>query len=416
MAFDIFILIIGSIFFILGFIYLFRRNILYGLFFAMLYLYSMPALIGYRFFPVLSVKLHMYFGEDDWYKYYAFIFLSILSFFICSVFFINRLKKVKRLCITSGTIIKQQSNLVYIFAFLLILFNLFNLIVNKEYFGYQRGSSNIIMSIGAILFRVSVGFIIVLLYLIRIQNINHKTAMYLTVLLIITLVELIVYCVMNGNRQEIAALLIGVFTMELLLRKLNFKTLVKCFGLIFVAGCLLNLISYIRSNGASRGDTFMEAILNNNYYPPAHILFTAITKKYVHPVTTFLSNICNSLILLKYPYLQAGVMDLVMPGVATRSQSYAFYIFSEGYLFMGELGFLYNGIVVSFWLYIWNRLCVTTDNEYNKILTCIMSCFTITLVRGQTSYFIKDLYINIIFNVGFYLMLSEKKFTKIEYR
>ena len=40
------------------------------------------------------------------------------------------------------------------------------------------------------------------------------------------------------------------------------------------------------------------------------------------------------------------ITELIAPGVANRSQGFAFYLFTEGYVFMGFFGFIYKNAVL----------------------------------------------------------------------
>ena len=120
-----------------------------------------------------------------------------------------------------------------------------------------------------------------------------------------------------------------------------------------------------RSDDAREKDTVAEAILLKDYYAPFHILIAAMALEYVYSWEVAVSNSANSLFLLNHPYLQATVADLFNPGVSTRSTGYAFYIFSEGYLVMGWLGFLYNGLVVFAGMALWRLLGNGNNALYN---------------------------------------------------
>jgi hypothetical protein len=98
------------------------------------------------------------------------------------------------------------------------------------------------------------------------------------------------------------------------------------------------------------------------------------------------------LILFSHPYLQSTITELFNPGVASRSAGYAFFVFTEGYLFLGLAGFLYNGVVLMLGWALWRKLARTSSREFNLFLLALMGCMIVNLVRGQTSYFIKYLY------------------------
>jgi hypothetical protein len=111
---------------------------------------------------------------------------------------------------------------------------------------------------------------------------------------------------------------------------------------------------------------------------------------------------------LGQPYIQAIVMELFFPGGATRSASYAFYPMTEGYMVAGFVGFLYNGVVLGGLLAGWRALATTESPELNQFLIATLGSMSINLVRGQTSYYIKDLYLFVLPSTVAYLCLSGK--------
>ena len=138
---------------------------------------------------------------------------------------------------------------------------------------------------------------------------------------------------------------------------------------------------------------FIQRFLFKDYFAPAHILYAAMGLNYINPLEVIYSNLSNSLILLNYPYLQAPVTELINPGVATRSAGYAFYIFSEGFIFMGFFGFLYNGFMLMTGASIWHLFKNAKNKYYSFLILAIMSTQFANIARSQSSYFYKDLYI-----------------------
>jgi hypothetical protein len=99
----------------------------------------------------------------------------------------------------------------------------------------------------------------------------------------------------------------------------------------------------------------------------------------------------NSLFGLNVDYLQIPVTELISPGVANRSQGYAFYLFSEGFMFMGKMGFIYNGLVLFVGLSMWFLFYNSKNIYYNLLVFSLLSTQIANLARGQSSYFFKDL-------------------------
>ncbi|WP_152439884.1 hypothetical protein [Arcticibacter svalbardensis] len=195
-----------------------------------------------------------------------------------------------------------------------------------------------------------------------------------------------------GSRSDIVALTLGVLILEFKLG-LNLKKILTIGALGFGLVLFLLYIEQTRTESSIEDLSFAHKFLLKDYYAPAHILYAAMAYDYVKPFEVIQSNISNSLIMLNYPYLQAPVTDLFNPGVATRSAGYAFYLFTEGYIFMGNLGFLYNGFMLMVGLSVWYLIQNSSNKYYNYIIVAIMCTQLANLARNQSSYIYKDIYI-----------------------
>ena len=83
-------------------------------------------------------------------------------------------------------------------------------------------------------------------------------------------------------------------------------------------------------------------------------------------------------VLLNVDYLQMPITELINPGMANRSQGYAFYLFTEGYFFMGFYGFVYNGFMLMLGVAVWNKMSSSENKYYNYLIIAmiydIMNC------------------------------------------
>jgi hypothetical protein len=220
---------------------------------------------------------------------------------------------------------------------------------------------------------------------------------------LIILLELFIFFLIAmqvGNRTDILALTISVMFMEYIQsafsvsRPEQFIKRLKYF--VFFGLLMLALMLYIESTRNVGGEFALEGwekLLMKDYYAPAHILFAAIALNYIDPWTVLTSNIANALFMLDQPYLQFHVMELFIPGSASRSASYAFHLFSEGFIAMGWFGIFYNGIIPFLGISIWRFLGNSNSKIYNIIVLSLISTQFATVGRGQSSYFIKNIYI-----------------------
>jgi hypothetical protein len=193
---------------------------------------------------------------------------------------------------------------------------------------------------------------------------------------------------------------------------LNLKKITAGLGLalLFVAVAFfieLNRYSNVQTPRFDR--SLVELALLQDFYPPAHILFASFHLDYINPLMALKSNIANSLAFLDVPYLQQPITEMFSPNSVTRSTGYAFYIFTEGYLFMGSLGFIYNGLVLTFLLSIWRKYADTNNGSFNRVLLALMGTMLINLSRGQSSYFIRYFYSYLLPLAWIYLSLVQAR-------
>ena len=148
------------------------------------------------------------------------------------------------------------------------------------------------------------------------------------------------------------------------------------------------------------------SILFKDYFAPGHILIAAMHYNFVDPVNVVLSNFYNSLILMDYPYLQTAVGDSLVEGSSSRSTGFAMYIFSEGYMFAGWLGFIYNGVVVSSGIVLWRWFSRSDNIFYNAFIIGLTASQLANIARSQSSYFVKDMYMVFMFSVVLYFVMT----------
>jgi hypothetical protein len=197
-----------------------------------------------------------------------------------------------------------------------------------------------------------------------------------------------------GSRTDLVALLIGVFVFELKMG-LNFKKILRLsIGATMALVFMLTLeTTRLQGNIEENEIDFFQKLLLKDYYAPAHMLYTVIHYDFIDPLLVLYSNFSNSLVLLNVAYLQMPVTELIAPGVANRSQGYAFYLFTEGYMFMGFMGFIYNGLMLMTGLSVWFTFYNTKNKYFNYLIFSLLSTQIANLARGQSSYFFKDIYI-----------------------
>lgn len=397
----ILISIFTVIFFVTGY-YIWRRDVLYGLVYLFLFVYIIFAQIGYAYFPALSELIKAYFGPDVFYSINVFVTFSFIFFFILFWFFYKYV--VRR---PAYKVVKSNPRLSIIFYIVLIghiigmalYFHAnYDLITYtnayNEEFQVRQGLPFLIFGIG---FKQSVFINLALYFMLRVktQDAPYINRMIVFILFILEFILFITIALKLSNRTDLLSFTLGIVFLEIDIMRGAKKKYFNLLWIIFVIVVVIytfGMIEATRSQDVAENYTFVEKILYKDYFAPAHILIAAMGLQYVDPLEVLESNSANSLILLKHPYLQETVTELFNPGITTRSSSYAFYIFSEGYLALGWLGFFYNGLVVFLGVSLWKRLSHSNNHYYNLFMLSLMATQVANIARGQSSYFIKNIY------------------------
>ena len=393
--------IFAVIFIVTGY-YIWTRDILYGFVYLFLFIYTVFAQIGYAYFPALSEWIKAYFGPEIFYDVNIFVTLSFVSFF--AAFYFLHKYVVRR---PAYKVVQSHQRLSVIF-YLLVLAHLifmgwyfaenYDLIAyanaSNEDFLIREGVTYIIFGIG---FKLSVVINLILYFLLRVR-VNGAPSINRYPMLALLIFEIILFfsiSVKIGSRTDPLALTLAVVVLEMGLINRSPRNYFAWFKIAVVVAAViygLTVIESIRSHDAIEVDSLAERILFKDYYAPAHILIAAMALHYVDPWEVVVSNATNALILLNHPYLQTTVADIFNPGVSSRSASYAFYIFSEGYLAVGWFGFIYNGLVVFLGLSLWRRLANSDNHYYNFFMLSLVATQITNITRSQSAYFVKDIY------------------------
>jgi len=390
------------IFLVTGY-YIWRRDVLYGLVYLFLFIYIIFAQIGYAYFPALSELIRAYFGPDIFYSVNLFVTLSFVFFFVLFCFFYKYVVRSP-----AYKVVKSNPRLNILFYMVLIghiigmtlyFHGNYHLITYTnaydEEFQASQGFLFLLFGIG---FKQSVFINLALYFMLRVKTQDAPYIINRMIIFVLFLLEFILFILIAlklGNRTDLLSFTLGIVFLEIeIMRcgKNKYLNLLKIVLVTVVVIYALGMIEVTRGQGMAEEHTFLEKILYKDYFAPAHILIAAMGLQYVDPLEVLASNSANSLVLLKHPYLQETVTELFNPGITTRSSSYAFYIFSEGYLALGRLGFFYNGLVVFLGVSLWKRLSHSNNHYYNLFMLSLMATQSVNIARGQSSYFIKNIY------------------------
>jgi hypothetical protein len=399
---DIFLILLFTVFIFFSAIHIIKKNVLFGILYTFLFIYSIFAQIGYCFFPELSELISAFFGKKYFYIFYTYNFLSFLLFYILFYFYFDRIANFKKYTIVHEKKVSLFLSFI-IFIFFYYSYLLLYLIANFNDINYQNASdpiflenSTIFYKIFAIFYKSLVGYGIIFYVQLRSKFVYNKISYFsvsaLKFLNLLNILFLFVISTKIGSRTDILAFIIGIIIFESL-NGLTKKTLIfLSFTFIFVTIFLLFLEqNRLGEVNSIKEVTLTEKIILKDYFAPAHLLFTAMNYNFIDPLLVLKSNFANSLILLNVDYLQMPITELIAPGVANRSQGFAFYLFTEGYLFMGFSGFIYNAFMLLCGLVIWYIIYNSNLKPYRIMILTIMCTQVANLARSQSSYFYKDI-------------------------
>jgi hypothetical protein len=347
-------------------------------------------LVGYIYFPELSELMNAYFGNQILNTVFLFVLFSFL--FIIIFFCIGRKTIMnKSIRIFEFKVFQFSRNLGFLLLLLIIIVQSYIFIlyysrlnynnINNDYF-----KNEFLISIFITLYKFFPGILIVLYDLYKLKLIKFFFWIYLITFLFITL--------KLGFKTDLVALLVGLMIYIYYNKKILFFSK-YFFGYLTIFGILIILSEYFRFqsfDGQIARENILISIIDKDYFPPAHLLFASVYLDYVIPARVFQSNFLNIFPGLNFPYLQFFVTEEFNPGVTNRTSSYAYYVLTEGYNFMGFWGFIYNGflgILLSFYRYLFN----IGKKNFDICILSILGMNLVNLVRGQSVYFFKYLLI-----------------------
>jgi len=365
--------------------------------YGLLFIYSFFAILGYLYYPGYSESLNAFFGIRAGQIALNFVFISMALLFAVNFlvyrkgpFLPGRLPR-RALAVE----IVGNPSAPWLLACIVVLFTIGMAIhwTDLSWYMAQEERLPLSLSVYLLLFKISVGLLIVSYVAVR-ENLPGATR--LKPIAIVYLILFLVAAVKLGNRTDPTALTVGLLFFETSRRSLRPRTIVYGFlGIIVVIFCL-NLIEYYRYDVVMAHTSVTERAIKNDYFAPAHMLFAAIAYNFIDPGEVLRSNLSNAAILFNYPYLQQTVTDLFNPGVATRSAGYAFFLLTEGYIACGMLGPIYNTIVVTTFVRLWNACAVTDNRIANSLIRTLFAAMAVNICRGQSSYFVKVAYTFVI--------------------
>ncbi len=413
-----------------------RKDFFFAMFLTMMVVYSVISQVGYLFFPELSVVMvRMYFGPEALPGAVIFSMLSLIALYIGFVLIYTPLVAQIDVPVRDA----GKSPLTYmLITFTHVALLVFGLYVFKEDLNYANAAdSEFLENIGLSyklfwnLFKFTTFSLLILYGVVRSRLLEKSLdPRILVVLLLGKAITFFMIASFTGNRTDPLAVILGVLAYEYFNRQTAVRTafpsraltyrsepsrktpkrrswLAMHWRFVVIAALLLGIALFLltllekyrggtTSNDSLETGALAQAILLKDYYTPFHVLIGAMANDFVSPLTVLISNSANMLMFLKVDYLQFFVVELWDPGTVTRAASPAFFAFTEGFLFLGWVGFVYNGIVWALGIALWRSLSRTRDPHFNAVAFAIVISMCAVAARSQSSYFIKTLYLSYI--------------------
>lgn len=397
---DIFLLSSQATFWAYSVYLLWSKNRYYSVFCMVVYLYLLPTEITYRFYPDFY---NAYWGPDIWYEFYWFINFSLVTLLVV----LNRASRIHG--VYNVVRFRRYSYKSYILFFVLAfsMVATYLLVKNLALISYQSltengatGNEDTMLVVIDQVFKWLPSFVIYPLVAMT----NKKW--YMQLFIIYNIFLFFIYNVLSGSRSDILAVTIGLVLLWMYDRKIKLKQIlmlsVIAIAFLYLAGMVYTL------RGGSNDGTLAEVLLKQDYTAPAYNLAGVIGKNVVDPLMVVHSQLFKTFPMLGGDWLYILLGDNLFPeSQISASQSWGFHPFTEGYLFAGFIGFLYNGLVIGFALAFLNRFMSTNDKNFNRFIFAIIGSLFFALVREQSINFFRAIYFTIIPSAFIYSRLYD---------
>jgi hypothetical protein len=397
---------------------------LHALAFFTLYIYTIFAQIGYAYFPELSMLYGAYFGPLLFYKYWAFMFFSFVFTFLLY-------KKINakndKKDIYSVKPASKNYGEYFFFLIVILLYLILNLYfyTNRGLFGYGGGTpmGGPWFGIGFWIFTLCA---FILFTLFRDKSIKIKKRIFSFILFLLCTSFFIRVTIAAGTRSAILYFFVSLAFYELtpVLKTIKYQKR-KIFIFLISGFFVISMLTILRtlraqgeetnissfSNYESSDSKFSDdglpaVILMQDYYLPSHTLFISMHYNIIDPIEVIKSNLANSLIKMKYPYLSTKIVERVTGSTDDRGAGWAYHYFVEGYNAIGLLGVFYNAFFWNLGMILWIRLTQSNNRKHNKAMLSISVLVIVLVMRSQTSAFFQFYWLILLPGLGLLLLAN----------
>jgi hypothetical protein len=384
---------------------------------AMLGLYVVPSQIAYSFFPWLAEGNNFYFGPD--------IVGETLVFCIGSIGLLTILVRFytpadSRELYPPLLISRFRFNMLgFIYSSIILIGGLYfrgdlNYATVSDHENVR--SRGVLFVIYLSINKLTTGLLVVAYSIYRQNQKSFTQSLSAHLSIALMFLSYISIAAMRGARSDFSTIFLGIIAWETLKMRISqnlFRRMLRI--TLFTAGLLIFATvlaeKRLAENKSVTANTLVETILLQDYFAPAHTLVGAIKYKYVDPNEVIRSNTANLLFGLDYPFLQQSLCEVVFPEFhITRSQSFAFYTLTEGYMVAGfNFGTIYNAIVLSTIVGIFVWVLKFRKNLFRCYLIPVICSQMVILVRCQSCTYLKQTGL-VLFGVVIYLIAIKKNY------
>jgi len=412
--------------------YILRRDDLTGIGYAVLFIYTIFTQVGYIYYPGLSAGRYVYYGEEMFLPYWAFMTGSFAACFLGFVV-------VRRARWGLGLVRLEPVRSPHLFLFyaLVLVFTgalvggYFVLRPELRYGALEEDLTRetIIFLYG---FRLYAAIVLALWARKRDPALARPRRGAL-VLFILSLTAYAAIALAVGSRSDLLYLAFGIAVFELQPLALALRKYAR--KLIFISLCALpflygllalesarqrynpitmgilaeTMVSSERMFGTEGG--MAEQMIGQDYYWPSTLLMTAMYYDVVDPLEVVKSNGANALAGLQYPYLTQTLAAKAVGRMGFgRVGGFAFHLFIEGWMVAGWFGIVYNAVAFNAGLALCRSLTRTSVLSVNRLLTAQMAIVLPSMMRMQSSVFVKVGWTHIPFIVLVVILVSGWKF------
>jgi len=404
-------------FFVLSFAHLLKINSLFAVYYFFLFLYTIFSQIGYVYYPehVMTLSSQQYYGPEMFPQYWLFVFLSFLCIYLLAIFALRRkLSFIPTLHIKPMRIVVggfPVSELMFVLFVLTVELFLFAELYDKyNFLGYRSAELLKGNKLWFYLLYFNSLLIFMLYFKVASMTASVKKNLYVLLAALCVGISLTTNIRMGGRITVffLATAFIGYFVpQEISLFSRRFWK-----GCFFVGIVVTGLVVFSQTITAIRGTadtenidgfiavasnadvfrrlTIFENLLTQDYFVPSFTIITSMYYGLVFPMTVLESNLLGLIPLIPHLTLGGVFVQIVNP---LRDAGYGYYILTEGYNVMGFWGIFYNMFIFVFGFKLIHRLFAETNNiEFNRFMRGVIAFIIISIVRGQSMYFIKAVY------------------------